>query len=130
MTLTPDRSLNTNNFVPFKGHLNTLYCVLTRCPDMRAELQYLTIDLLGNIVVFIPFGFSLAGLFYQPERKLLANTVPALLGGAGLSLFAESVQLGMATRAGDITDVVWNSVGAVLGALFLHLLQKGVTRKE
>ena len=116
MTLTPDKTSNTNRLIPFLGHARALRCVLTACAERAAFLRYLFVDLLGNVAVFIPLGVGLAGLLHRSPRRRGVSLAWCVLGGALLSLTIESIQFNMPTRAADSTDVFLNSLGAALGA--------------
>jgi glycopeptide antibiotics resistance protein len=117
LTLRPDDSPNTNNLIPFVDHAQAFYCVLTRCPYARACLYFLLIDLLGNLAVFVPLGVGLAGWLCRGREPWRCGLLAAL-GGLALSATVESIQIGIPTRAGDTTDIILNTLGTALGALF------------
>ncbi len=116
MTLTPDNTPNSNVPVPFLGHAQALYCVLTACPQSADSLRALFVDLLGNIAVFIPLGVGLAALLHRPPRSRRTVLALCVLGGALLSAAIETVQFTMPTRVADLTDLALNSLGTALGA--------------
>jgi glycopeptide antibiotics resistance protein len=66
-------------------------------------------EIAANIVVFIPFGLLLALNFKQLGLRRLLLVVFAL------SLAAEIVQYIFAIGAADITDVITNTVGGLIG---------------
>jgi glycopeptide antibiotics resistance protein len=121
MTLTPDNTPNTNRLIPFLGHVRALRCVLTGCPQTTASLRSLFVDLLGNIAVFVPLGVGLSGLLHRPPRRRRVSLALAILGGAFLSLTIESIQFSMPSRAADLTDLLLNSLGTALGAIFFFV---------
>jgi glycopeptide antibiotics resistance protein len=83
-------------------------------------LWFLLVDVLGNIIVFIPLGLGLAGILSQTNpRQTMCRTA---LGGFLFSLTIELTQLTIPTRATDIDDLIFNTLGVTLGALlFIRL---------
>ena len=80
-------------------------------------------DMINNIVLFLPLGFSLAWLMQRRGSKgLLAATVPLMIGG-GLSLLVELLQLFLPSRTSTPIDVLTNSLGALLGLLIFHSIR-------
>lgn len=75
-------------------------------------------DLVGNIALFMPLGAALyvAGRNTSGTRWGLGG---AMLIGLGVSLCIESTQYIFALGFSDIDDLLYNTVGAVLGALLM-----------
>lgn len=69
-------------------------------------------DLLENILLFIPFGFGLAG---QSRKGGWRGFGVVLASGAGFSFLVEFLQVFLPTRAAQWWDVVGNSAGSALG---------------
>ena len=68
-------------------------------------------EIIENMLVFLPFGLCISAFYPDSEiqnRILLAS---------GLSLFFEVTQYIFAIGASDITDVIDNTLGAVIGIL-------------
>ncbi|MCC8141903.1 MAG: VanZ family protein [Lachnospiraceae bacterium] len=80
---------------------------------------YTFLNLAGNILVFMPFGFLLPIM----SRKLRGFFRIILLGLA-LSLAVEFVQLATNTGCFDVDDLLLNTVGAALGYLIYALVQR------
>ena len=79
-------------------------------------------DMVANVIGFIPLGFALIGSLFCRWRKgpgLLATVVLCGL----FSLLIESLQWFLPTRDSDMTDVITNIVGAAVGALLYRLSQ-------
>ena len=78
-----------------------------------------TVDLVSNIVLFLPFGFLLAGagsdLGANPSwpRRLFRVAVAAVLFGS----MVESAQLFFRGRTASLLDVAGNTMGAVIGGV-------------
>ena len=107
--------LYTANFTPFK--------------TIRMYIDYAYMlnsfeNLVGNILVFVPFGFLLpyvwkkAGSFWV----MLLNAVIFVLG-------IEVFQLFSAFGAFDVDDIILNCLGAVWGYLF-YLIVEAIRRKR
>ena len=78
------------------------------------EIFYL---LVGNIAWFVPIGFLL---------PLSTRIKPwlAILCGAGLSLLIEASQYLFSVGCTDIDDLIFNTLGTAIGALFFIIHQK------
>jgi len=89
------------------------------------DYHYFTFNLLGNIAVFVPFGFFVPLLW----KKM--NFGKTVLSGALLSVSIEFIQLFM-PRFTDIDDVILNTLGTLIGALIYMAVNKlfpGFTQK-
>ena len=103
MTLRPNQTVATD------------LAPLTESAAERGISTHLLIDLAGNIVVFVPLGTMLAlALRDRPMRRRL---LLATLGGAGLSLVIELIQMAIPTRVSALDDWLLNTGGAFLGAV-------------
>ena len=75
-------------------------------------------EVLFNILAFIPFGILLT--MNAPKISFLNKLAISIL----LSFSFESLQYLLAIGATDITDLITNSLGALLGISFYYLLKK------
>ena len=73
------------------------------------------INIVGNIVMFIPWGFGL-GLLWKENRK----AVRMIAWSVALPLFIETMQL-FVGRSVDIDDWILNFIGSLLGGLLCGL---------
>lgn len=75
-------------------------------------------ELILNVLVFIPFGLYLGALFPQWSwrRSLLASFLT--------SLAFETIQFVWKIGAFDITDIITNTTGGLIGWILFLLLQK------
>ncbi|WP_062304807.1 VanZ family protein [Demequina subtropica] len=71
------------------------------------------LNLVGNIVLFIPFGTVVA---LMTRRGIAMRVVTATFLGAALSAAIESTQY-LLGRVADVDDIILNTSGAFLGAL-------------
>ncbi|WP_160725041.1 VanZ family protein [Bacillus sp. USDA818B3_A] len=89
------------NFIPFK--------IITRIL-FHKSLYDIILNIAGNIILFLPFGFLL------PLSWRKVNTIyKAILIGALLSITVECAQIIYPDRLTDIDDVILNTLGAALG---------------
>ena len=85
----------------------------------------LLLNLLGNVLLFVPSGIILPILYRRLDRfgKVLA-------AGAGMSLCIELLQLPFAVRASDVDDLLLNSLGTALGYGIFAACRRIGRRKE
>jgi len=111
------QNLTGGNYVPLKHHWAALVCVLEGCANATAAWHYLLVDVVGNVVLFIPVGFTFAGALGGRGRGRWWRWAWAVGAAFLLSCGIEAVQLVMPSRATDVDDVLFNTLGAMLGAL-------------
>lgn len=80
-------------------------------------------EIILNVIAFVPFGIFLQTLW--AEKPFFQKAVPILL----TTLALEALQYILAVGASDITDVITNSLGGMLGIALAVLLSK-VCRKN
>lgn len=68
------------------------------------------LNLAGNVIGFLPFGFFLPIL-----SKRLRNGAVVTALGFGLSLLVESIQLVFKVGCFDVDDLILNTLGAAIG---------------
>ena len=98
----------------------TLFKEITRFWNMRhAYGWHITIvNLLGNVVCFMPFGFSLPTV---SKKKIFKNFVSVTLMTMIFSLGIETAQLLMKVGAFDVDDIFLNTIGGLAGYIFMKL---------
>ncbi|MGE3152110.1 MAG: VanZ family protein [Nitrospiraceae bacterium] len=97
----------------FVGHSHWFIVKWIPLQGFRLSFEYLT-DLAGNILLFVPLGYSQLHL----ESRLGRSGIPgAVVLGVILSLSVELFQVYSHGRAPSVTDVLCNGVGACIGAL-------------
>jgi len=74
------------------------------------------INIIGNILMFVPWGFGLA-LLWKKNRNLLR----LLWFSAALPIFIECTQLFIGRQV-DVDDFILNFVGGMLGGILFRLL--------
>lgn len=78
--------------------------------------NYNRLDLWGNIIVFIPLGIYCA-LFQKKKAKTAILCLPLIV-----SCLFEVLQYVLAIGASDVTDMITNTVGGIIGMLFYKFL--------
>lgn len=79
---------------------------------------YFEVNFIGNILMFMPWGFGLVLLWKRQQRVSLI-----ILSALGLTLFIETVQLFIG-RSVDVDDIILNFLGSSLGAALYFILRK------
>jgi len=77
--------------------------------------RFTRFDVVINVLAYAPFGFLLAVI--GASRKDSARLATAIGAGALLSFTMESLQMLLPTRDASTTDLLFNSIGAVLGGV-------------
>lgn len=80
--------------------------------------QYIWVNIIGNIVMFIPWGFCLP-LLWEKNQRIPRMTFMSLL----LPVCIEFLQL-FVGRSVDVDDIILNFTGGMLGAFLYFLLRK------
>lgn len=92
------------NLVPFKSTIR----YLTEFDSYNLDIVLM--NTLGNVIIFIPFGFLLPLLFKQINNLKIASTI-----FIKFILLIESLQLLTFTGVFDIDDIILNMLGALIG---------------
>ena len=116
---TSGRSYSALDPIPFKD-LRYLARRLPADPISTNLLAVIVMPIVGNILLFVPWGFLTFILFYTIDRPTLQTYVLTTLLGLSLTLSIEAYQYFLPSRVADINDVIWNSAGTVLGAILGH----------
>ena len=78
---------------------------------------YTRAELISNIVVFIPFGFFLSVFLASTKRFSIGRQIGLVtLATFALSLLIECLQLILHVGFFEVTDLVLNTVGGLIGA--------------
>ena len=95
----------------------------SRCCTHLAVLEPL-----GNVLLFVPFGFGLTGLIRNKTATWIAAFVVVLLLCFGLSLTVEVLQVFQPWRAPSLGDLLMNSIGGCLGFLCFRVWGETIMR--
>lgn len=80
-------------------------------------------EIIANLIAFIPFGILIGMLF---EGKSFIKKVSPIFF---TSLFLETIQFVFSIGASDITDLLMNTVGGILGIVLFLALSKILKNK-
>lgn len=110
LVTTTDFESFSNNFIPFKE-------------IMRYETTSLLFyrNVLGNIAIFIPFGFIITDMIREKAQKcniFITATITLLT-----SLTIETIQMFIG-RSFDVDDIILNFLGGIIGFIFYFIIQK------
>lgn len=84
--------------------------------DNNMGLKNSLYNVVGNILLFVPLGFFIPLLFHKCNK-----ISKVLFYGFIASLTIETIQLFTAFNLTDIDDVIFNTLGAVIGLLFYRV---------
>ncbi|HET7711174.1 MAG TPA: VanZ family protein [Thermoanaerobaculia bacterium] len=94
---------------------------LAERPISTHLLAIIVIPIVGNILLFVPWGFLMFIALYSIERPTVQTYVLTILLGLSFTLAIEAWQYFLPSRVADANDVVMNVLGTLLGALLGHL---------
>jgi glycopeptide antibiotics resistance protein len=73
-------------------------------------------DVLTNILGFIPFGFFFSAyLWMRKPRSIFRLLLTSIIIAGCMSLSIELIQVYLSTRGSQLTDVMTNILGTVIG---------------
>ena len=107
------------SFVERKYHYNLmLFKEIGRFWEYRQALGFwaVVLNLVGNVIAFIPFGMFLPWLYAKCRRFSLT-----VLFSFEFSLFVEIIQLVFKVGSFDVDDILLNTLGGILGFLGYRL---------
>ena len=85
-----------------------------------STVSLIVMPVIGNTLLFLPWGFLLFISLYAVDRPTLQTYVLTILLGISFSMAIEAVQYFLPSRVADVNDIIWNSAGTLLGALLGH----------
>lgn len=80
-------------------------------------------DLITNIAVYIPLGFSMMGFFYRRKLSIVSRMMVVMIAGAWFSTFIELLQTAIPPRIASWYDVVFNVMGIGLGVILFTIVR-------
>ena len=109
--------------VPFR-EIRVLTSRLAEGPMPMPTVVALIMPLVLNVLLFMPWGFLVFILLDSPSRPAGQSYLLTFLIAITFSLGVEAWQYFLPTRVTDINDVIWNGVGALVGAILGHLRKR------
>ncbi len=72
-------------------------------------------DIVNNILLFIPLGFSFTAFLQKIKIKTISKLLTLIVISAGLSLTVEVLQIFLPSRSPTPADIANNTIGGVVG---------------
>jgi VanZ family protein len=92
-----------------------------RRPVPTHILAVIIVPIIGNVLLFAPWGFLMFIVLYTIDRPTVQTYVLTILLGFTFTVCIEAWQYFLPSRVADINDVIWNTVGTVGGAILGHM---------
>ena len=98
----------------------TLFKEIKRFWEMRYSYGWgvTLINLLGNVVCFMPFGFLLPTI---SKSRVIKNIFSVTIFAMLFSVFIETAQLVTKVGAFDVDDILLNTIGGMTGYILMKL---------
>ena len=90
-------------------------------PMSTQILAVLVVPIIGNALLFLPWGFLTFISLYTLERPTVQTYVLTILLGFTFSIAIEGWQYFLPSRVVDVNDVIWNTAGTIFGAVLGHM---------
>jgi glycopeptide antibiotics resistance protein len=108
----------SSNFIPFK---TIIYYLFLADINLNIRIE----NLVGNIIGFVPLGFTLPLL-----SKRFQNLKAVIITTSSLSFTYEILQLLFGIGSFDIDDLILNTLGGVMGYLPIKLIYLTINSKR
>lgn len=108
---------------PFR-EIRVLTQKLSEGPMRTETIVALTMPIVLNILLFMPWGFFMFLLLDHPDRPAFQTYLWTLLLAMAFSSLVEAWQYFLPTRVTDVNDIIWNGAGAMIGAIYGHLRRR------
>ena len=108
LAMTLDGSGDNLNLVPFETL--RLYWRLLQKGASEALLRHAVINLVGNVVMFVPLGWLLPGIW-----RVFRGVFRTVIFGASLICLVELLQYITGLGSCDVDDLLLNTAGILLG---------------
>jgi glycopeptide antibiotics resistance protein len=87
-------------------------------------LAVIVVPIIANVLLFVPWGFLMFIALYGSDRPALQTYVLTVLLGFTFTCAIEGWQYFLPSRVADVNDIIWNTTGALLGAILGHLRER------
>lgn len=105
--------------IPFED-LRHLARSLEHRPVSTQIFAVIVMPVIANVLLFVPWGFFMFIALYTVDRPTVQSYVLTILLGLTFTITVEAVQYFLPARVADVNDIIWNTVGTILGALLGH----------
>ena len=102
-------SERTISIIPFKSIFDMI--------STDVSLMRILENVLGNIIIFIPFGLLLPIILKKENKNIILN-------GVIFSAFIEIIQFILGLGSTDIDDLIFNTIGVITGYLLFTTIKK------
>ena len=106
--------------IPFED-LRHLANRVAHRPVPTRVLALIVVPIIANVLLFMPWGFLMFIALYTVERPTVQTYVLTVLLGLTFACAIEAWQYFLPSRVADINDIIWNTVGTLLGAILAHM---------
>ncbi len=106
--------------IPFE-EIRRLVRRIEHKPVSTQILAVIVVPIIANVLLFVPWGFFMFISLYSTSRPTVQTYVLTILLGLSFTLAVETWQYFLPTRVADVNDVIWNTVGTIVGAMLGHL---------
>lgn len=104
---------------PFR-ELRLLQQKLSEGPVRTETIVALTMPIILNLLLFVPWGFFMFLTLDHPGRATLQSYLLTVLLAMAFSSLVEAWQYFLPTRVTDVNDIIWNGAGALVGGAYGH----------
>jgi glycopeptide antibiotics resistance protein len=117
--LSTGKSYTKVDPIPFEDLLHLLHRLEHR-PVSTQIFAVIVMPVVANVLLFVPWGLLMFISLYSVERATIQTYVLTILLGFTFTLTIEAWQYFLPSRVADVNDIIWNTVGTILGALLGH----------
>jgi glycopeptide antibiotics resistance protein len=97
---------------------------IARRPVSTHLLAVLIVPIIANVLLFVPWGFLMFIALYTIERPTMQTYVLTVLLGFTFTCVIEGWQYFLPDRVADVNDIIWNTTGALFGAILGHMRER------
>jgi glycopeptide antibiotics resistance protein len=108
---------------PFR-EIRVLTQKLAEGPVRTETVVALTMPIVLNLLLFVPWGFLMFVALDRPERATIQSYLWTVLAAMAFSSLVEAWQYFLPTRVTDVNDIIWNATGAFIGAVAGHIRKR------
>jgi glycopeptide antibiotics resistance protein len=117
---TSGKSYSKIDPIPFE-EIRHLARRIEHKPVSTQILAVIVVPIIANVLLFVPWGFFTFISLYAFSRPTVQTYVLTILLGLCFTLAVETWQYFLPSRVADVNDVIWNTVGTIVGATLGHL---------
>ncbi|MGZ7031845.1 MAG: VanZ family protein [Thermoanaerobaculia bacterium] len=117
---TSGKSYSKVDPIPFE-EIRHLARRIEHKPVSTQLLAVIVVPIIANVLLFVPWGFFTFISLYTSRRPTVQTYVLTILLGICFTLAVETWQYFLPSRVADVNDVIWNTVGTIVGAMLGHL---------